>query len=98
MKKYLLSVAVILALVILTMASIDHYQDYQKKPVIVVAQVDTEKQQLREQVEALDKQSTETLTENTRLLAECEKGKVAYEKLTPFAKTQAQVPNCSPVQ
>lgn len=97
MKKYLLAALVLVLVTGLTVASTIHYREYQSERQAVVT-VDPEKDRLKDQVQSLTTESTKTLTENERLLAECEKGRVAYEKLTAFQKTQTQVPNCAPVQ
>jgi hypothetical protein len=100
MKKLLLASLLVVGLTVGTSAAIgDHYNDYQNKK-----QQETQAAQKAQAEEARTLQAAARLEAVTafnnlkaqyeELRVECVKGLDAYNKLTPYTKTQTAAPTC----
>lgn len=101
MKKLLLVLIVaLLAVVAITnvvVAVNDHYGQKQKNqpaPVVVIPKAESDKR--IEDISTAAATNYKALVDQFNLqTAECEKGRVAYEKLSAYTKTQVQAPTCA---
>lgn len=100
MKKLLLSALATLLVVGAGFAVAGHYADYQNKqakpePTISVAQADKKVANVKAAA-TTDHQAL--VAQYNAQVTECQKGKVAYDKLTPAIKAQTPAPTCGTPQ
>lgn len=104
MKKLLLYIGVAILAVGVGAATAGHYANYQNKqakpvPTISVAQANKEVADAQKAVTEASGVIKSLTAQYNAQVAECQKGKVAYDKLTPFVKTQTPAPTCAaPIQ
>lgn len=98
MKKILLTVLSAVVLLGVSVLSVDHYQKYQNK------QTQNEQAAAAQKVDELtalknadNKQYSELVGQFNALRVECEKGKAAYDTLTPVQKAKTAAPVCGAV-
>lgn len=97
MKKLLLTVLAIGTITGVGYAVAQHYQEYQNKQQTQAQAEVTEQADKIAQLEGqVNQVRTELAAEVARLRSECEKGRVAYDQLSTFAKSKVAVPQCSP--
>lgn len=98
-KLLLLIVAVVVVIGVGTVAVIavdsqyGKYQNKKESPVATITQSESEKKM--EEVKIAAAAENQSLADEiSRLATECQKGEGAYEKLTPFNKTNTEAPVC----
>ena len=102
MKK-LFAFVVIVLLVVVAIANVvtavnDHYDRQNKNNNTQIETIPkSESDKKIEEVTSAAATDYKALVDRFNLqTTECEKGKVAYDKLTPLAKTQTPAPTCAP--
>lgn len=100
MKKLfipLVFLALLLSVAALTYSVVQHRQSYVDQQQATAQQESQGEAEQRAKVEAIETELAGQRQENERLRAECDKGLMAYNSLTPFNKTRFAMPQCEPV-
>ena len=94
MRKTLLIVLAVIAVLGVGVASVNHYQKYQNKKHTEQAAVESKQVADVKQAAATEYKALQGKYDSLRI--ECEKGAAAYATLTPFAKSKTPAPQCGP--
>jgi len=94
MKKVIVTLIFVIALSAFAAATVDHYKDYRDQQTASNKTTQDANSKLSAEVNNLNIVIAETKLKHNQQVVECQKGKVAYDKLSAPLKTQTQVPTC----